>query len=106
MKVSQTAYWISAVVLLFYVFSIVYGRLYTGMHSFTDCAVGVLLGTAIWVLYVLYGDTLDFWLKNSGWIGGYCMRWDHRARLIDIINSTCCGNPVLLTTRESPPGTC
>lgn len=71
MVVSPTAYWLSAVVLVFYMFSIVYGRLYTAMHSFTDCATGVVIGVAIWVLFVLYGDALDNWLKNSGWIGSY-----------------------------------
>ena len=50
-------------------FSIVYGRLYTAMHSFTDCAVGVLLGAAIWVLWLFYGDALDHWVKYSGYIG-------------------------------------
>ncbi|KAF7799313.1 hypothetical protein EIP86_010545 [Pleurotus ostreatoroseus] len=68
MVVSSTMYWISAAVLLFYVFSIVYGRLYTAMHSFTDCTVGVLLGTAIWTVFVLYGDLVDRWLKTGGWI--------------------------------------
>ena len=69
MIVSETMYWTAAVVLLFYVFSIVYGRLYTAMHSFTDCLAGALLGAAIWGLFVRYGDPLDYWLKHSGWIG-------------------------------------
>jgi hypothetical protein len=30
------------------VFSIVFGRLYTAMHSFTDCATGVVMGAGIW----------------------------------------------------------
>ena len=33
---------------LFFYSSIVYGRLYTAMHTFTTCLVAVLLGTAIW----------------------------------------------------------
>lgn len=69
MVISSTTYWISAAVLIFYVFSIVYGRLYTAMHSFTDCAVGVLMGTAIWTIFVLCGESVDHWLKTSGWIG-------------------------------------
>ena len=55
-------------ILVFYMLSIVFGRLYTGMHSFPDC-FGVLLGTGIWELFVLFGDILDTWLKTSGWIG-------------------------------------
>ncbi len=69
MVISQTQYYISAAVLVFYVFSIVYGRLYTAMHSFSDCIVGTLLGVATWVLFVFYAEPLDKWVKNSGWIG-------------------------------------
>ena len=36
------------IMLVIYTFSIVFGRLYTAMHSFTDCAVGVAMGAAIW----------------------------------------------------------
>lgn len=56
--------------LLFYVFSIVYGRLYTGMHSFTDCVCGFALGTGIWALNLFYSDTLHAWIRDSDWIGG------------------------------------
>ena len=45
--ISRTTYILGIGVLLFYVFSIVYGRLYTGMHSFTDCAVGIALGVFV-----------------------------------------------------------
>ncbi|KAH6887799.1 sphingosine-1-phosphate phosphatase [Coprinopsis sp. MPI-PUGE-AT-0042] len=31
-----------------YAFSIVFGRLYTAMHSFTDCIAGTILGAGIW----------------------------------------------------------
>ncbi|TEB29871.1 hypothetical protein FA13DRAFT_1755388 [Coprinellus micaceus] len=34
--------------LIFYTFSIVFGRIYTGMHSFTDCVMGTILGAGIW----------------------------------------------------------
>ncbi|KAF7797379.1 hypothetical protein EIP86_008574 [Pleurotus ostreatoroseus] len=68
MVISTTGYWIWVVILVLYAFSIVYGRLYTAMHSFTDCAVGTALGVATWVLYLYYAEPLDTWLKNSGWI--------------------------------------
>lgn len=55
-------------ILGFYTFSIVYGRLYTGMHSFTDCAVGVLLGTAIWAIQFFFGPFINAWVVQSGWI--------------------------------------
>ncbi|OCH86020.1 hypothetical protein OBBRIDRAFT_738818 [Obba rivulosa] len=65
---SQTTYYALSGLLLFYMFSIVYGRLYTGMHSFTDCAVGVFLGTFIWGVQVLFGKAFDTWVKTSGWL--------------------------------------
>ena len=82
MQISQTTYIIFSGILLFYVFSIVYGRLYTGMHSFTDCTVGVLIGAGIWGLYVLVGDALDHWLKTAGWIGTYYLFLAPLSRLI------------------------
>jgi len=63
--ISTTAYITSIILLVIYCFSIVYGRLYTGMHSFTDCAFGVFLGSAIWGLYALAGDILNEWLRTS-----------------------------------------
>ncbi len=66
---SQTTYYSAVGLLLFYVFSIVYGRLYTGMHSFTDCIVGSALGAGIWGLHVLCREYVDAWVQNNGLIG-------------------------------------
>ncbi|OSD02614.1 PAP2-domain-containing protein [Trametes coccinea BRFM310] len=55
-------------VLIFYVFSIVYGRLYTAMHSFTDCIAGMAIGAGIWGLHILVGEYVDSWVRTSGWI--------------------------------------
>lgn len=68
---SKTWFVTASCLLGFYVFSIVFGRLYTGMHSFTDCAVGILLGTTIWTCHFLFGGIIDTWIKHSGWIGRY-----------------------------------
>ncbi|KAK0189160.1 sphingosine-1-phosphate phosphatase [Armillaria mellea] len=46
--ISPFTYTVLVVLLVFYTFSIVFGRLYTAMHSFTDCAVGVILGAGLW----------------------------------------------------------
>ncbi|KAF9527614.1 PAP2 superfamily-domain-containing protein [Crepidotus variabilis] len=46
--ISSTVYAILCGILTFYTFSIVFGRLYTAMHSFTDCIMGILLGAGIW----------------------------------------------------------
>ncbi|KAG5637587.1 hypothetical protein H0H81_004038 [Sphagnurus paluster] len=46
--ISPQAFTLIAAALSVYTFSIVFGRIYTAMHSFTDCAVGVALGAGIW----------------------------------------------------------
>ncbi|TFY53347.1 hypothetical protein EVJ58_g9506 [Rhodofomes roseus] len=66
--ISSNAYTVCVGVLLFYVFSIVYGRLYTGMHSFTDCVCGFVLGTGIWAIHLFYSDALHVWIRDSDWI--------------------------------------
>lgn len=67
--ISWTTYVTCIILLAIYTVSIVYGRLYTGMHSFTDCAFGVFLGAAIWGVYALFGDMLNSWLRNATWSG-------------------------------------
>lgn len=47
-SISPALFTFFSILLGIYTFSIVFGRLYTAMHSFTDCAVGVFLGTMIW----------------------------------------------------------
>lgn len=68
-SISTSTYTISCCVLMWYAFSIVFGRLYTAMHSFTDCAVGVLLGTAIWAAHMLGKEAIAAWVIQPGWIG-------------------------------------
>ena len=61
--------------LTLYAISIVFGRIYTGMHSFTDCGVGVALGAAIWAAYMTTSDTIERWLESESWIGkAHCSR--------------------------------
>ena len=67
--ISSTTYWISCGVLVIYAISIVFGRIYTGMHSFTDCGMGVALGAAIWAAYVFTSDTVERWLASGSWSG-------------------------------------
>lgn len=68
-SITPTTYWISTFLLAFYTFSIVYGRLYTAMHSFTDCAMGVAMGAIIWAAYWVTEDAVENWLINAGWSG-------------------------------------
>lgn len=39
------------------------------MHSFTDCVMGVTLGTAIWAIQWLFGDVFERWMATPGWMG-------------------------------------
>ena len=67
--ISSTTYWICCGILMLYVISIVFGRIYLGMHSFTDCAMGVALGAAMWAANVITFDTVERWLASKSWIG-------------------------------------
>ena len=68
-SLSTTAFATWIVVLLAYVFSIVGGRLYTGMHGFLDCSVGIILGIIGWLLQRLVMPEVDKWVQSSGWSG-------------------------------------
>jgi len=65
-----TAYGVLTAALAWYVFSIVFGRLYTAMHSFTDCMMGVLMGAGIWWVHDGYwGLGMGTWME--GIVAGY-----------------------------------
>ncbi|KIM45566.1 hypothetical protein M413DRAFT_430272 [Hebeloma cylindrosporum] len=46
--ISPELYSLLCTILFLYAFSVVFGRLYTAMHSFTDCIAGTILGASIW----------------------------------------------------------
>lgn len=62
--ISPDTFTILTLILAFYTFSIVYGRLYTAMHSFTDCATGVALGAGIWWAHSSWSG-IPFMLSSS-----------------------------------------
>ncbi|KAG6850309.1 hypothetical protein H0H93_015251 [Arthromyces matolae] len=74
---STQIYTLVTILLSIYTFSIVFGRIYTAMHSFTDCAVGVALGSLIWwvesswqgIPIVLTSSNPLYWLYNLVWPG-------------------------------------
>ena len=68
-SISSTSYYTYLAAIIFYASSIVFGRIYTAMHSFTDCAFGIILGTAIWALQHLYLGRVDAAIVNGGWVG-------------------------------------
>ncbi|KAI1106511.1 PAP2-domain-containing protein [Jackrogersella minutella] len=52
----------------FYAISIVFGRLYCGMHGFIDVIVGSIMGAVISLIEFYYGPALDTYLQTNGWI--------------------------------------
>lgn len=51
----------------FYAVSIVFGRLYCGMHGFLDVVVGSVMGAVIGWLEFVYGPPLDQYMHSSSW---------------------------------------
>lgn len=39
------------------------------MHSFTDCAMGAVMGAVVWAGYWLLEESVESWLVNAGWSG-------------------------------------
>ena len=81
----------STILLVLYAFSIVFGRyaffiqswflvpadaisiirLYCAMHSFTDCIMGVTLGSAIAAAQWVFGEQFEIWKTQPGWTGSF-----------------------------------
>ena len=68
-SISSTSYYSYLTAIILYAFSIVFGRIYAGMHSFTDCISGVIIGAVIWALQHLYLERIGEAVVNGGWIG-------------------------------------
>lgn len=49
----------------FYAISIIFGRLYCGMHGFLDVIVGSALGAMITGFYLIYVDWIDSWVFSG-----------------------------------------
>lgn len=57
------------VVLLFYSFSVVYGRTYAGMHSIVDCLAGCFLGIGVTAFQWVMSDWIEGFFRVEGLIG-------------------------------------
>ncbi|KAI0484377.1 PAP2-domain-containing protein [Xylariaceae sp. FL0804] len=53
----------------FYAASIIFGRLYCGMHGFVDVVVGSVFGAALSLIQFYCGSMLDDYLDQNGWTG-------------------------------------
>ncbi|SNX86067.1 related to YSR3 - dihydrosphingosine-1-phosphate phosphatase [Melanopsichium pennsylvanicum] len=59
--------WLWEACLLFYAISVVYGRIYAGMHSVIDCIAGSLLGAAITAVQWGFFDQIEQFVKINSW---------------------------------------
>lgn len=64
---STWAYVLSVLGCLSYATSISIGRMYCGMHGFSDVIFGAILGALIAVCRVALGPAFDAWLLADGW---------------------------------------
>ncbi|KAF9100424.1 hypothetical protein BGX27_000411 [Mortierella sp. AM989] len=53
--------------LITYAVSIIYGRLYCGMHSITDCIGGTLIGVLIWAVHWTFREGFEHYATSSIW---------------------------------------
>ena len=60
-------------ILLWYGTTIAFGRLYCGMHSFTDVAAGTLIGALVGALQAIYGEHMERFIVNANWLLPVCM---------------------------------
>jgi hypothetical protein len=51
----------------FYALSIIFGRLYCGMHGFLDVMVGSILGALITAFYLVYNDWMESWIFSGSY---------------------------------------
>lgn len=59
--------WLWEAGLLFYGTSVVYGRIYAGMHSIIDCVAGSALGAAITAIQWTFFDQIEQFVKINSW---------------------------------------
>lgn len=58
-------------------FSVVFGRLYCGMHSLTDVTVGSAMGVFVWAAHWVAEEAIEKLTLGSNWIG----QWSRRDQL-------------------------
>ncbi|EIM81915.1 uncharacterized protein STEHIDRAFT_103330 [Stereum hirsutum FP-91666 SS1] len=65
--IAQQTFGVCIALAIFYILSIVGGRLYTGMHGFVDVTAGSLLGTAMWLVQIYWMPHVEQWIMGGGW---------------------------------------
>ncbi|KAJ9109509.1 hypothetical protein QFC20_003253 [Naganishia adeliensis] len=55
--------------LTIYAVSIIFGRIYCGMHSTMDCIAGSIMGWACWQAWELAAPAVEGWVERGHWTG-------------------------------------
>ena len=79
--------YVMEVIISLYVFTIVYGRIYSGMHSVLDCAVGSLAGFVVAFLTLKFDHLFGWFLENPGLTGTWLNDRDKHLSTGDIADS-------------------
>ncbi|KAG0317494.1 hypothetical protein BGZ99_006279 [Dissophora globulifera] len=53
--------------LIVYLFSVVFGRLYCGMHTKTDIMGGTVIGVVVWAVQWAFRDSIDALMTDPSW---------------------------------------
>lgn len=69
-ELNSVTFWLLVGFLVAYYFSLIFGRLYCGMHGFFDVAIGGLIGLALFVFRYIWGPAWDAWLLNPSTASG------------------------------------
>lgn len=54
-----------------YLFSVIFGRLYCGMHTKTDIIGGTVIGILVWAAQWSFHDAIDSLMTSPSWTGTY-----------------------------------
>ncbi|KAK4048196.1 26S proteasome regulatory subunit 8 [Microbotryomycetes sp. JL201] len=59
---------IAHIALGFITMSVIVGRVYAGMHSITDCVVGFVTGSLVWLVWWTLEDFYNWYTLSEGWL--------------------------------------
>ena len=69
----SVTYYSIIVGLAIYYFSLIFGRLYTGMHGFLDIFTGSAVGLSVFLFRFYFGEQWDTMMFNNGYIFGIAL---------------------------------
>ncbi|KAI5455433.1 Long-chain base-1-phosphate phosphatase [Naganishia albida] len=65
--ISQPALYMGWTGLTIYASSIIFGRIYCGMHSTMDCIAGSIMGWACWQIWEVAAPAVEGWVERGHW---------------------------------------